>query len=669
MSDRPRRDRPGGGRRRWLRGWLRSGAPGRLRRSPGYTLAILLISTVGIGGALPVLALFRIQGLLPPRIFPAPRPAGTPEAGWSGEWGPEAVPAVRLEGEHLDALVTLLGILASVALAVACVGILLLAFSRARDRSREAAVRTALGGRRRHLVVDRLREVAVLVVAGSAAGGLGAVGGAAWLAATWPEAIDPLFRSLRSVPAGLLRSPALPALLLPAAALAVGSLGGVLSGRLYARPARRLRGGGRGTVGRPRRDVRAGLAAFQLAASLVLLATAGLLGGARLPGIPEAAPGGPGVFDPRDTVVLDLSLDPGRGEAPPLLSEGDRRAGGPDARAGGWDGLLEAVRALPGVEAGSVSTPGAWAGLGTRADVVTRCEDCTAGTMAAPFFLGAVRHHAVAAGFFDALGVDVARGRAFTASDGPGGPPVAIVNRALARRLFPRGEPLGARIRIRGRDLREGWHTVVGVADDIAPPGLGIRGEPPSAVYVPVLQHPPRRATLLVRAPGRPEVGREVATTVAGAVPGAELSNAETLATRLRRRAEPLAWLGDVLLWLAAASLLLAAAGVATAGARLVTRRRDEIALRASLGAPPWRLSLLALREVAGVVTIGLALGGWLTVGLLRGLPAILPGVNPLAPDLYGMLAAALAAAALAGAVPAAFRAAREPPRRALGTG
>src|SRR5205814_5249230 len=100
-------------------------------------------------------------------------------------------------------------------------------------------------------------------------------------------------------------------------------------------------------------------------------------------------------------------------------------------------------------------------------------------------------------GFFRALGTPLLRGRFFSIEDGPDSPRVAIVNDAMARRLWPGRDPIGKRFKLGPRDSDGPWWTVVGVVGDMRRQGL--ESEPIPQMFEPLAQNPSRLATLLVR--------------------------------------------------------------------------------------------------------------------------------------------------------------------------
>jgi putative ABC transport system permease protein len=316
--------------------------------------------------------------------------------------------------------------------------------------------------------------------------------------------------------------------------------------------------------------------------------------------------------------------------------------------AGAWAEALARVSEIPGVEAESVSTPGALLGLGIRDLATAECGRCSRGLMPAPLWTVVADHHAVTPGYFDLAGIELLEGRRFDA-DAPTHEPVALVNLTFARTAFERGQPIGKSVRV-GSGLGS-WYRVIGVVADQRLPVLGDDGHPRSVVYLDARAHPPDAGSLVVRGSG----------TVADAA--ASLLEARGFAvgeprTAARHRAEATA----ALRWTERISILIALLAVATAAHGLylaalqTTRRRGrDLAVRRALGAGTGSIVAVVLGErlrVVGWGLCGFVFLGTLAIGLLRsavGLPV--PG-----PAAYLAIAVGVSLVGLA----ASGRAARE---------
>jgi predicted permease len=551
------------------------------------------------------------------------RDTGAPDDG-DAAISMRATPLTGLPG-GTGGMLGFLGVLlaaAALVLVIAGVNVAALLSARYAVRSRDLAVRAALGAGRMRLIRQLLTEVGLLFV-------LGAAGGFA-VAAMATAALERLPLP-GTIPVTLEISPDLRVLAF-ALALALGS--GIVFGLAPA-----LQGAKKDIVTRLRvaspgsgiRRSRTGrvLVAGQLALSLVLLVAAGLFARA----VDRGARVDPG-FDVRG--VTTVAFEP---------------------EAWGYDGarsrafyqaLRERLAAEPGVTAVSYSQ---------RLPLMfSRTTD----TIALAGATRSVDSAAIDPGYFEALKLPLLRGRPVLASDGSSAPRVAVVNETLARAIAPDGAAIGATFRFRDADT-----TVVGVARDAKYASLD---EPtPAFVYVPLAQVEQPRRALLVRAEGRAMDAAIVRAVQAldPAIPPPPVSTLErdTQIALLPQRAAAI-----VTGALGALGLVLAALGLYGTIAASASRRTREIGVRLALGARPGQvvraLAGEGLRLAAAGVMGGLLLAGLATPLLRRWLF----GVSPLDVTAYAAAAGVfLLVALLASALPAR-RAAAVDPLRSLRT-
>lgn len=276
------------------------------------------------------------------------------------------------------------------------------------------------------------------------------------------------------------------------------------------------------------------------------------------------------------------------------------------------------------------------------------------------------RSDEVSEGLFQAFGTRLRAGRFFSLRDGPASPRAAIVNDALARRLWPGEDAVGRRFKRGPANSAGPWLTVVGVVDDMRRQGL--EREPMPQIFEPVAQNPSGAGFLLVRtARENPE---DVAAAVQAAVrrldSRAPLYGMSTLETRLRAFYAPRSLQTSIVVGFAAVALLMAAIGIYGLMRYAVSTRTKEIAIRIAVGAD--RADIFRL--VAGE---GLALSGaGVALGLLGGAwvgPAarnLLFEVGPLDPVAFIGGSALLLSVALAACGVPARRAMRVEPIVAL---
>jgi putative ABC transport system permease protein len=516
----------------------------------------------------------------------------------------------RLLGEVRPALLALLGAVGFVLL-IACANVAHLSLARATARSREMAVRRALGASNGRLALQLMAESLTLALLGAAAGVLLAV---------W--SVD-LLRRLE--PAGL---PRLAMVRVDGAALLfalVVSMGtGVLFGLAPALSSARadlvgaLRDGSRGTAaaGRSFRQV---LVVLELALSLVVLAGAGLLARS-FQRLTTVDPG----FASQNLVTLAVGL---------------WRYDDPDRRTAVLDAVLDRLRALPGVEAVGSGTglPPETAQRGTGFDVRER-PVAEPGSQRAYFL-------AVTPDYFRALGTTVAEGREFEARDGKGAAPVVIINRTLARNLFGPETALGKHVRLLNPDQSPDWREVVGVVADVRYSGLDDPSE--AAIYTPFAQTPFLFSFPMVRTRGEVRLTSEAIRRVLAEV------DPRLATTRVQPMRDLVA--GSVarprfnmLLLSAFALLALVLAAVGTYGviAYGVAQRTREIGVRLALGARPGQVVSSVVRQGLRLTAAGVAVGLVGAWGATRVLAGLLFGVTPTDPAT--LLAGALLLSAVA---------------------
>lgn len=362
-----------------------------------------------------------------------------PTESFGVHWSVRALWPEQIQAEALGRLSGLLIALFLAAAGVALLNTLVLLFEAGASRRREAAVRAALGEGPWVLARRLLSDLRRLLVTGLVLGLLlGLVSGGA-LRSAWPGVV----RSVGWMGASASLLPVFGLMALLAAGAFTWAGISVARGR---RLAGVLLSGERVTAAPGEAFQRRVLAAFQMG-----VAGAVTLGAvAMATGFPARhRPGGPGP----ETMAVSVVAPGVPGDA--------------------WGGLLRRLGKIPGLEAESLSTPGALAGLGVRDHATAQCGDCYRGGLPLPFWGAVADHHAVGPGFFRLAGMTLGAGRGITWDDGPAAPRVAVVNRTFANTAFENGQPLGRRVRL-GSDL-DAWYEVVGVVED--QPVVGVGGD------------------------------------------------------------------------------------------------------------------------------------------------------------------------------------------------
>ncbi|MEZ5418082.1 MAG: ABC transporter permease [Vicinamibacterales bacterium] len=505
-------------------------------------------------------------------------------------------------------LVLLAGVGVLLAIGTANVAGLLLA--RVMSRRRELALRTALGATPGRLFRQMTIEGLLLAGASAAVGTLLAVWAGAALLALLPEAYDALGLPDELPIDG--RLAAFVALLTLALGLGFGWFGARQAAHVH--PHAALEDGMRTTGGRRPRRLGAGLVGAEVALAFVLLSVAGLLVNSYLQ-LRQVAPG----FDTAGVFGVALSVPPG----PP-----------PEARVAKMRQLLEAVAAVPDVESAALSTGPVFPYLSFQ---VRRADQVDSEPAAALY-------DAISPGYFATLRAPLVAGRAFDDRDTAAGDAVAVVNEALARRMFPGGSPLDQRLTLDYLG-RPQTRRIVGVIGDLSQ-GDPTRVEP--QVWVPYTQQPWLGAGVVMRARSTPaRAHRAVQAALWSVDPSQPVSQLQTAEERLGAALAAPRLNAALLGLFASVAALLAAMGVFGLVHYAVAQRTREFGIRKALGASTGSLVRMVLATGLAPMAVGL-FSGLAAAGLLtRGLEGLLFGVTPTDPLTLVVAAAALSAAAL----------------------
>ena len=534
-----------------------------------------------------------------------------------------------LRYDYRRSLLILMGIVTLVLL-LACVNLSGLLLARAAARQREVSIRLAIGAGRGRLVRQFLTESLLLAAMGGALG----LAAATWISARLLTMVaNGESIALAVVPDA--RVLAFTAAISLAACLVSGLVPAVAAVRVRLNPAlKEERAGGRGS-----RRLGRVLVVAQLAISMVLIVGATLFVGTliRLYAVDRG-------FDSHGVLIATVrSSRPytdGRGAAV-------KRA------------LIERFRALPGIASASAARVLPVSGSLWTKDIQVEGHVFRQGEPDSAAF------NVVGPAYFATLGTPIAAGREFNDRDRERSLKVAIVNETFARYFFGGGSPaLGRRVTAAGAT-----YEIVGVVRDAKYRNL--RDPVMKTVYVPWTQRggdePSEYAFLVRAATGDPlRFAPAVERLVRDVDPGLHVRAIYSYATLVDRSLVTeriMASLGGAFGLLA---LIVAGLGMFGVLAFQVARRTNELGVRMALGATPWALTRLVLRQLVWIVLPGIAIGtggALLVTGLARN---ILFGLTPTEPRIYLIAALVLAtAAALAGWLPAR-RAARVDPLIAL---
>lgn len=347
-----------------------------------------------------------------------------------------------------------------------------------------------------------------------------------------------------------------------------------------------------------------------------------------------------------------------------------RRSGPLPQRAVRYATLLHRLAGDPSMDIVSLTSAGLLFGVNPVDFVTTDCGRCSQGGLRNRFRIVPAALGAISPDSFRAMGVRLLRGRGLGDTDSWAAPRVALVNESLASSHFEDGTAVGRKILL-GSGVGKRWFTVVGVVEDRSPLAIGSVFQPPFAVYVSVLQQPPRAADLLIRRRRAPSAGVGTPTPAAATIQAAAqgtvsvVGNASVQARR-SEAAAPLAWFETIARLEGLVVLAIATLGVFAVMDLWVRALLPELAVRRAVGARRRHVLGYVMARAAGVSIGGVALGLWLTE-MLSGIVADAFGSGS-GPDAMVILRAVelLAAATLVGAWIPAWRATRASPAGSL---
>ena len=551
---------------------------------------------------------------------------------------PEAL--ARPEPDASDGLVIvglLFSVLSGLVLLLACSNVANILLVRATAREREMAVRAALGASRFRLARQLMTESTLLALLGSCAGlGLG------YTVSRLLSSMD-----MRALNVQLLLDLSFDWRVF-AFALASAALTAILAGLAPAWRAVRAdvnrvlqengRGGSAGTGGSALRNA---AVVAQMSGSLVLLVIAALF--LRSASNAEHADLG---FDPRG--VMNFAMDT---QNIGFAEERSRQF---------YRELEEQIRRLPGVRSVSLASSVPMGYVNNTYRVYPEGQPPDPGAQA-PI----VQFSAVDPAYFATMKTPIVRGRVFTAADTEKSPPVAIVNEIMARRFWPRQNPIGQRFRV--KDAAARTIEIVGIARQGK---YGSPGEQPAAFfYLPLAQNATSYRVLQIRsssAPGVliPRVEQEIQTLA----PGLPVFGVETMEQTLEGGNGLLLFrIGTYMTAiLGLLGLVLAWVGVYGVISYVATQRTHEIGVRMALGADRSDILKLVLRQGSMLIGTGVLTGLLLSFAATRSLANLLVGVSPIDPLILATVAALLATAGMLACYLPARRAMRVEPVRAL---
>ena len=547
-------------------------------------------------------------------------------------------PVVRFLVDHISGAVepVLLVMMAAVGLVllIACVNVANLILARQLSRTRETAVRVALGAPRRRLVAQLIAESCVVAMAGGTLG----VALAAAAVRVLRDAPPPQLPRLADIRVDL------PVLLFVLAVVVLATLAASLIPALVSTTAdvsaalkARTTGGGGGA-----RRVRAALVVSEIAIAIVLLVGASLLARSLVRLLQTDL----GVTTEQ---VIAAHLDISQGNNTPSPRQIEIA-----------EALAARLKAMPAVRDVGFGT-----GLPPQGEYMRFSFDLV--TAANP--QGAQHMMTVvpaSPGYFSTLQVRLLQGRLFSESDGAQSPPVAILNREAARRIFGAENPIGRTLPIGPTpEARKAGLPIVGVVENVK--FTGIAAPPEGVIFLPFAQNPFRILILVARTAGNPEdIAADLRRVIREVDADIQIFALRPLSGFVSEAVAQPRFRAALLTSLATIALILAAIGLYGVVAYSVSQRTTEIGVRMALGARAADVARLVLTESARLTAAGAILGLAGAFALRQTLAGLLYGIEPADPASFGLAAAGLLVVALAASYFPARRATRVDPVVAL---
>jgi putative ABC transport system permease protein len=543
----------------------------------------------------------------------------------NGQFGVELQPIRDVFVSDIRPAVILLFVAVTFVLLIACANVANLFLMRGAGRSREIALRMAVGASRGRILAQMLAESLILT----------SLGGLAGLAL----AVAVIRGLVRLMPADMLAGAAVglsgPVLLFTAAVV-------LLSAFLFgfapaARPAKadlqlELKEGGRSASGgASQARWRVVLVLAEISLALVLLVGAGLM---------------------MKSLFRLLSVDAGIRTGHVLTMQIDLRTAQYDkdpAILSFWDRLLAAVPQLPGVQATALGTGLPLTDDHDRTDITIAGMD--------PPKPGSYPHpdiHIISPAYVNALGLRLVRGRPFSDDDNEHAPKVAIINSLAARQLFAGRNPIEGRFHFGQISVKAPqWLTVVGVVGDTKLYGLANPSR--LEVYVPFHQSVSGSMKLIVKSATEPSsLTSEVRRTVASLDKDQPLSDIETMDQYVRDSVSTRRITFFVLGCFSALSLVLAGIGIYGVISYSVAQRMREIGIRVALGAQSSDVLQMVITQGAKIAIAGVLTGIAASFCLTRLMTKLLFSVSSADPLTFAAVAVAiLLTALLASCIPA----------------
>jgi len=319
--------------------------------------------------------------------------------------------------------------------------------------------------------------------------------------------------------------------------------------------------------------------------------------------------------------------------------------------------VLERLRALPQAQAVGAASSVPFGGFGASVDI-----EAVGKPAPRPGERRNATYAAVSNEYFSTMQIGLVKGRTFDSSDAQGNAPSAIINETLAREFWPNEDPIGRQLRYGDQ---HNMCTIVGVVRDIKM--YYLRERPRRQMYVPLAQFPSVTFGFVVRTTGS---ATAMATAIRDAVWGVDrgqaISSVEELENVMSIVNHGDQMIMQLMIFFGALAMFLSAIGIYGVMSNLVSQRTHEIGIRTALGASPWQVLRMVMRQGLNLALVGLSVGVICALGAGRALASKLYQVAPNDPVTFLAVPVLFAVVTLAACYVPARRAMRVDPMVAL---
>ncbi|MCI0485011.1 MAG: ABC transporter permease [Blastocatellia bacterium] len=538
----------------------------------------------------------------------------------------------EITGKVRPALLVLLGAVAFVLL-IACSNVANLLLARASARSKEIAIRSALGASRSAIIRQLLTESLLLAALGGIAGLFLAMWGVDILLSLSPSQL-PRAASIRLDGRVLMFTLMI--------SIATGLIFGLVPAIQTSRPDlnESLKESGRGAAGsKGSNRLRGLLVTGEVALAFVLLIGAGLMVKSFL----RLSAVDPGI-KPENVLAMDISLTSAYSESTQWIDFYDR--------------VVERVESLPGVRSAGVTSHLPMSGEdGSRSFTIQGKTPATEGEKLSAEF------RRVSRDYFKALGIPLMRGRSFAPQNNSEDTGEIIINQALARRFFPGEDPIGKVLMVEDGPPRA--REIIGVVGDVK--HFGLSAEPKPELYVSHADLPWFNMALVVRSSGDPKLLADAVRREISAVDkNLPVANVRTMEQYLQGSIAQERFSMTLLVIFAIAAMAMSVTGIYGVIAYSVTQRTREIGIRLALGAQTSDVLKMVVRQGMAMAAIGIGIGFVVALVLTRIMEGLLFEVTATNPATFAAVSTLLLWVSLAASYTPARRATKVDPIVAL---